>query len=981
VALIVFHPGMAKAGSTSLQTWLAENLSMLRGRGIECMRVVQRRATDPITLEPCTPAKVASKPVDMLKVADLAFLARHRAKRPAVAQQICEALDAQAARADVLVVSSESYSVFFDSFGRRKVLRHLDALARTHTVRVAYYVRPQHSWLESAWLQWGFRHPAPPDAWIRKQRPRIDYLKTLHVVREAAPHLSFEMRPVRADLLEGGDVVSDFGQVFLGLRDVPLGVTPPAWSNRSLPLEAAVLLRDAPTGLFWSSIHDNRRFYPLKELILQWELPSTEIATRSRELLHRYAYATFEPGNQQLIRELGWNAECFVPPVDGAGSGTDAELAELNVLWRSTAGDVERQIFFSALQQSLSAQASSIREQPARDSAESVQGRGATHRLRAWARGVLVASRDRARGARTRLTIAPSKRVTDGRLLRLRFHNNGPPGTFEASAHVHEVGSSAGPTQLHLPWGGERLKRTASVERGGTQLLRLAIARSAVSTPEFALLAIDESSGFEERHVVRNPVEVSIAIRRCDSDRIVVEQSVWVDYTRADGQSIPTVRFSRPQRSGREPAERQSTREMSVSTDIPSSPASLGSPSRRSSHRSEDQRVIDLAADVGLELQTRTYGAVVFDYNSDGWPDIFLGRHGAPAFLYRNDRGHFVRDRSVQFPGHTDRHCSAAGDVNGDGRLDLFCVVGGASGHEPKRFSNELWIQQPDGSFVNEGDQTGLADPYGRGREAVMFDANGDGCLDILVGNVSPRSDGKPSPNRLFLNDGNGRFQPAPEFGLDLEYSVGGAGKPGSRHGGGNWPMGRLTTLDANNNGWTDVLMCAKSKQDTVQSIHLFHNDEGKGFRDITADAGLAGIEARDAVVADMTGDGQPDLVIVNERSLTICINDQGAFRVGYQMPVDHAFRVRVADASGDGHPDMYVMRTNRVPAPDLPDLLLISRGTYGDYKTITLPTVDGVVRDDDVYPIDFDRDGRWEFLVLHGHSRHAAPIQLIALR
>ena len=44
------------------------------------------------------------------------------------------------------------------------------------------------------------------------------------------------------------------------------------------------------------------------------------------------------------------------------------------------------------------------------------------------------------------------------------------------------------------------------------------------------------------------------------------------------------------------------------------------------------------------------------------------------------------------------------------------------------------------------------------------------------------------------------------------------------------------------------------------------------------------------------------------------------------------------------------------------------------------LPTVEGTVRDDIVYPIDFDRDGRFEFLVLHGHSPHAAPMQLITL-
>jgi hypothetical protein len=576
------------------------------------------------------------------------------------------------------------------------------------------------------------------------------------------------------------------------------------------------------------------------------------------------------------------------------------------------------------------------------------------------ARGVLAIGRDRASGVRVRLTIEPQKRVAEGRLLRVRLRNNGPAGTFEATALVHESGSSGEPTRLRLPWRGTPPQSTILLARGRAEVLRLAIARSTVTSPDFALFAMDESSGVERHHVGGDRVELTIVIRDCGADRILLEQPVSLAYTPRDGAMIATVSLS------------------------PAAPAEVRRPLVSKAHRpsseSEHLRAVDVAAEVGLGLTTRTYGAVVFDYNNDGWPDIFLGRHDAPAFLYRNDRGHFVRESVTQFPG-TDRHCSAAGDVTGDGRLDIFCVVGGDSGHGPKRTPNELWIQQPDGSFVDEGDQPALADPYGRGREAVLFDATGNGRLDILVGNVSPRSDGHPSPNRLFLNEGNGRFRPAPEFGLDLEYSVGGAGKPGSRYGGGNWPMGCLTTLDADANGWTDVLMCAKSNHDADQSIHLFHNDEGHGFHDITAEVGLGGIVALDAAVADMTGDGRPDLVIVNGEGLTICLNDHGNFRVAYQMPIEHAFRVAVADADGDGHPDIYVMRTSSVPGPDIPDLLLLSRGTYRDYRTITLPTVDGTVRDDDVYPIDYDRDGKWEFLVLHGHSRHPAPIQLIALR
>jgi hypothetical protein len=401
---------------------------------------------------------------------------------------------------------------------------------------------------------------------------------------------------------------------------------------------------------------------------------------------------------------------------------------------------------------------------------------------------------------------------------------------------------------------------------------------------------------------------------------------------------------------------------------------------RAASRADCDPRVVDVAGDAGLGLTTRTFGAVVFDYDGDGWPDIFLGRHDQPAFLFRNDRGHFSLVESVTFP-RADRHCAAAGDLTGNGRPDLFCVVGGDSGHGPKRTPNEVWLQQTDGTFTDVGAQPGLADPYGRGREVLLFDATGDGSLDILVGNVSPRSDGEPSPNRLFLNDGDGRFHAAPELGLDLEYSVGGAGRPGSPHGGGNWPMGRLAALDAESNGWTDVVMSAQRPGDSFQCVHVFHNDAGRGFRDVTADVGLAGVPARDLAPADMTGDGQADLVIIDERGLWVYLNDHGRFHEAYHLPIDHAFRVAVADADGDGRNDVYVMRTRAQPGPDIPDLLLVRKGTSVDFTSIALPTVEGTVRDDAVYAIDYDNDGRSEFLVLHGHSLHAAPIQLIALR
>src|SRR4029078_11510205 len=91
-----------------------------------------------------------------------------------------------------------------------------------------------------------------------------------------------------------------------------------------------------------------------KRMVLQWKMPPTETVARSRAVLQRYAHDTFESDNQRLVKELGWNTEYFVPPIEDSETASDAGLAELNVLWKSTASDAERPILYRALQQWLS---------------------------------------------------------------------------------------------------------------------------------------------------------------------------------------------------------------------------------------------------------------------------------------------------------------------------------------------------------------------------------------------------------------------------------------------------------------------------------------------------------------------------------------------------------------------------------------------------------------------------------------------------
>ncbi len=233
----------------------------------------------------------------------------------------------------------------------------------------------------------------------------------------------------------------------------------------------------------------------------------------------------------------------------------------------------------------------------------------------------------------------------------------------------------------------------------------------------------------------------------------------------------------------------------------------------------------------------------------------------------------------------------AVGDINGDGLPDFF--MGSAKGDTAK-----IFVQQPDGKFVQKPEFVFALDKGSEDVGAVFFDADGDGDLDLLVasgGNQDPPG----SPNllvRLYLNDGKGNFTRS--FGLP-PVSV-------------NASCVRVEDVDGD--GLPDIFVGARSVPGDYGQIPpsvLLHN-EGKGkFTNVTQkmapDLLRLGM-VTDALWADIDGDGKKELVVVGDwMPVTILRFENGQLRKTGEIPNSSGWWncLTIADINGDGHPDI----------------------------------------------------------------------------
>ncbi len=282
-------------------------------------------------------------------------------------------------------------------------------------------------------------------------------------------------------------------------------------------------------------------------------------------------------------------------------------------------------------------------------------------------------------------------------------------------------------------------------------------------------------------------------------------------------------------------------------------------------------------------LETTGCGVAFFDYDNDGWLDIFLVNgtrfeakwppDQAPTNrLYKNNRDGTFTDVTVEAglvrTGWGQGVC--VGDYDNDGWDDLFVTYWG---------ENALYHNDGNGKFTDVSRKAGITTGGGKIRRwntgCAFLDYDKDGFLDLFVANYidfDPRTAPLPETgpclyrglmvacgppglpggkNILFHNNGDGTF-------TDVSEKAGILNTPGT------YGLG-VVVCDFDNDGWPDIYVANDSS-----SSALYRNNRDGTFTEIGIEAGVAfGPDGKTQAgmgvsVADYDGDGWFDIVKTN---------------------------------------------------------------------------------------------------------------------
>ena len=291
-------------------------------------------------------------------------------------------------------------------------------------------------------------------------------------------------------------------------------------------------------------------------------------------------------------------------------------------------------------------------------------------------------------------------------------------------------------------------------------------------------------------------------------------------------------------------------------------------------------KFVDVTKESGTDDPRWTTSASFFDYDRDGWLDLMIVNYAdfsvtnSPTCYAATTAKDYCTPRAFRAPGNRLFHnkgngvfedvTNAAGvgkefghglgivtaDFNNDGWIDIYVANDGDQ--------NQLWINQKNGTFVNDALLAGCAvnrngqTEAGMGVDAGDFDGNGTD--DIFITHLMDET------NTLYVNMGQGLFEDRTrEAGL---------GMPGRRFTG----FGTFF-FDYDNDGWLDLfvangavqLLPEKNPFPLGQPDQLFHNTGKGSFVEVVDVPEFSLLEVgRGAAFGDVDNDGDTDFLVSN---------------------------------------------------------------------------------------------------------------------
>jgi hypothetical protein len=347
---------------------------------------------------------------------------------------------------------------------------------------------------------------------------------------------------------------------------------------------------------------------------------------------------------------------------------------------------------------------------------------------------------------------------------------------------------------------------------------------------------------------------------------------------------------------------------------------------------------LGLLQGLASNLGVTPVSGLILDLNGDGAPDIVVGIDGGAPAVYLNNGtsnpfqgvpGAFVSPPPGPNSPGTSWGAPVVADVNADGHPDL-AIAG---------------FNAPNMIYLNNG----TADPFNGvsgiavGTQDIAYvaalgDVNGDGFPDMAVANSNH------VPSRLYLTNGapltSGNYSTI-QIGTDLGYGQ------------------DVQIADVNGDGKPDLILtyivAGTSTTDPSGIAIYLNNGTSNPFNNVTPLRLLVGQSVGAIAVADLNGDGKPDLVaVVSNSSLTqndlnVYLNTGSAsapFSNPQTLQPDSdlgggCLSVNVGDVNGDGLPDLLFGCTppspNASPAPANPAVgaIYLNNGTANPFANV----------------------------------------------